>query len=331
MPDIFGRLEGESVVGSIIQDTPNLWCFEEPPRSQSHTSQKSLSTTLNSSLASSTIPPTPTTSPTGELLEDWKEPIRRLTHSSLDINVRISPTFPADISYNYPPAQEPAPPSTDPSLGWNPIVGNSPIDTSQSRLPIKIQIPETSTRSKPLPQLPPVASPRLATPPTPEKLFVLPSHPTSTQVPYTAHPLLMPRPLPRPPGTSSRAGSQEDTFSGGPLPSQPALIAGAPLVTTNATIVAPWHDVSIRKPHPQAGTSFGGHPGQPTDPDSDDGDLSDNASTITPTSLTRKRKKRKWYQRILDRVDRVVYRRSSQQVNASMPNLTDYGISQRSP
>ena len=287
-------------------------------------------TFLNSS--SSTMPPKPMTSPTGELVEGWKESIRRLTHSSLDINVRISPTLPANFSYN-PPAQESALPSQGSPLDGNLIVGNSPINTSQSRLPIKIQIPETSTRSKPLPQLPSVTelSPRLPTPPSPEKLLALPSHLTSTQAPHTAHPLLMPRPLPSPPGTSSRAGSQEDIFSGGPLPSQPALIADAPPVTTNATIVSPWQDVSTRKPHPQAGTSVGDHPGQPTDPDSDDEDISDNASTITPTSPTRKRKKRKWYQRILDRVDRVVHRRSSQQVNASMPNLTGYGISQRSP
>ena len=381
LSDIFGKLEGESIVGSAIKDTPNLWCFEEPPRSRSQPSQQLFSSQISTSSEPITlnynllpaIPPTPTTSPTGELVGDWKEPIRRLMRSPLDMNIRVSPILPAESSPNYPPAQDKTFPSPTPPLDTNPVVDNPPIDSSQS---LRIQIPEPSTRSStPLSYetarskpLPPVAGPSStpSTPLSPETPRVSPSHLTPTQAPRTAVPLPMPRPLPRPlpplplppssfpspipppppprsfpppislppsgqafptqteyylPGTSSRAEFPEN----GGHPSQPP---GAP-VTRNAAIT--WNDVSTRKPHlggsHNAGDSVGDLPSQSTDPEDEDEDLSDDAYTITPTPRARKRKKRKWYQRV---IDRMLRRRSSEQFNASMPNLHSYGVSQRS-
>jgi hypothetical protein len=134
------------------------------------------------------------------------------------------------------------------------------------------------------------------------------------------------------PGTSHRVECQADTFSGGQLASQPALLADseAPPVTTSAAINSPWHDVNTRMPHPEsfkAWDSVGDLPSQSTDPDPEDEDFSDDSSTVNSTShwQTRKWKKRKWHQRILDRVLR---RGSSQLVNVSMPNLLSYGVSQ---
>ena len=135
------------------------------------------------------------------------------------------------------------------------------------------------------------------------------------------------------PRTSRRAEYQVDTFSGGQLASQLALLADseAPPVTTSAAINSPWHDintVNTRMPHPEsfkAWDSVGDLPSQSTDPD--DEDFSDDASTVNSIShwQTRKWKKRKWHQRILDRVLR---RGSPQLVNVSMPNLLSYGVSQ---
>ena len=132
------------------------------------------------------------------------------------------------------------------------------------------------------------------------------------------------------PRTSRRAESQADTFSGGQLASQPALLADseASPVATSTAISSPWHDVNTRMPHPEsfkAWDSVGDLPSQSTDPD--DEDFSDDASTVNSIShwQTRKWKKRKWHQRILDRVLR---RGSSQLVNVSMPNLLSYGVSQ---
>ena len=276
LSDIFGRLEGESIIGSVIKDTPNLWCFEEPPRSRSHTSQQSFSTTsttLNSS--SSAMSPTPTTSTTGELVGDWMEPIRRMTRSSLDMNIRISPIVCQRQLWGIknemllPPATE-CPQSRLPQKPETFARSSTPLlyKTVQSK-------PLSLSRQSPVAEL----SPRSPTPPSPETPPVLPSYLTLTQAPRTSAPFPMPRPPPlillpplgpaipaqtshSLPGTSSRAESQEDTV--------------------------------------------GDHPSQSTTTDPDDKDedpsLSDDASTVTPAS--QQRKGRKWYQKIFDRVSR---------------------------
>ena len=271
--DIFGRLEGENIVGSVIQDTPNVWCLPEPLWSRS-----AASIILGKQSSSHfTVPATPTTSQTGQLVHGWKEPIYRMTRNTLDMNICFSSILPTDFSHNYPPAQDP----TLPSPTSNPIVGNPPIDTTQSR-PIPIQpspVAELSSRSP--------------TFPSPETLLELPSHLTPTQAPPPPLPISLP-PL-EPAIPTPRAESQEE----------PALIADTLPGTMNVTTISPLHDVSNRKPHPdgfKAGDPVGSHPSQFTNPGPEDEDLSEGASTtVASTSQTPKWKKRKWYQRVLGR------------------------------
>ena len=96
--DIWGRLEGENIVGRALTNTPNLWCFEEPP----------LPNDPWPSLPGRSSPPltpiaTPITSPTGALLIDWREPILRMLRSqSIDINIRISDRPPTSFRYPLP-------------------------------------------------------------------------------------------------------------------------------------------------------------------------------------------------------------------------------------
>jgi len=83
--DVRGRLEGESIIGSAIKNTPNLWCYEEPPLSNA-----SWLSLPDRSSPSSTTTATPTTSPTGALLGDWREPILRMLRSQgVNTNIHI--------------------------------------------------------------------------------------------------------------------------------------------------------------------------------------------------------------------------------------------------
>jgi hypothetical protein len=272
--DVYGKLEGENIVGSAIKNTPNLWCFEEPSLSNAWPSPSD----RLSVLPSTTV--TPTTSSTGALLGDWREPILRMLRSQdVKINIRISDRFPSFSSgYSEPYKRSLLPDSSS-------IVGSlSPTPQSQPLRDIQIpgayQGPQSpsfykTARSTPLTRPSPAVelSPRSAVPlsPTPRPPPLLiplppPEKATPPQIPL--------------PGTSSRAEPLDNT------------------------IISPWHDVSTRVPGPEsfsAGDSAGDPPSQSTDPDSED-----DASTITPTP---ERKKPKWHRRFLDR---VVRRRSSQ-------------------
>ena len=108
MLDIYGKLEGEDIIGSAIKNTPNLWCFEELEEpSLSNASWPSLS---DQSSPSQTTTGTPITSPTGALLGDWTEPILRMLRSPcVKINIRISDKLPNGFSSGYPRPSLPSP------------------------------------------------------------------------------------------------------------------------------------------------------------------------------------------------------------------------------
>ena len=83
--DVCGRLEGEYVIGTAIESTPELWCFEEP--SLSVASQSGLSLNRNSRPLTATA--TQITSAEGRLIGDWTGQIRRMLQSR-DVNIRIT-------------------------------------------------------------------------------------------------------------------------------------------------------------------------------------------------------------------------------------------------
>ena len=88
LPDVCGRLEGESIVGAAIEGIPNVWCFEELPLSPaSHPAPLSPVRFLPSKLLVMTA--TQITSAEGVLIRDWREPIRRMLQSR-DVNIRIT-------------------------------------------------------------------------------------------------------------------------------------------------------------------------------------------------------------------------------------------------
>ncbi len=226
---------------------------------------------------------------------------------------------------------------TSPSPG-TPVSPFHPTSTQASSTIVLLSMP------RPLPR-PPIRLPMPPSPPPPSFPLPMPtpSPPPSLQMPMPSPstppsfplPMLLPPTgpaLPTPtrnplPSTSLEVESQEDTFSRGRIPSQPALIADAPPVTTNP-IVSPWHDISTRRPHTKsfrAENPVGDSPDP--DPDTEDEDLSDDASTVTQTHHIREKKRRKWYQKILSRV----FRRGLRQANASMPNLPGNGTSFWSP
>jgi hypothetical protein len=92
--DVNGKLEGEGIVGKAIQKTSDLWCFEEPLLSNA-----SWSSLSNRSSPSPTMSASPTASPTGSLIEDWREPILRMLRSQdVNIKIRISDKLPTTSS-----------------------------------------------------------------------------------------------------------------------------------------------------------------------------------------------------------------------------------------
>lgn len=207
--DVCGKLEGESGIDKAIQDTPNLWCFTEPPPSLASRSSSS----SNRSSPSPTTTATPTTSSTGLLLTDWREPIRQMLRSP-DVNIRISTKPPIN---SFP--SSPAPSS--PQSGFSSSVGSLP----------------------PIYELPPAGSPPAR--PSPESLSKLPSQPAAVPALNTSVPLPMPLPQqpfsvaspstssatparttsPLPDTHSGGMPKEGSTFSGDTIPSQP-LIAG---------------------------------------------------------------------------------------------------------
>jgi len=130
--DVCGKLEGESIVGAAIRDTPNLWYFEEPPLSPA--ARPTLSPSQNS--PSPTMSATSTSS-VGVPIQDWREPIRRMLQS-LDINIRITAKRPSNISPNCP--SSPVPPAGSSSSEDSLL----PIVLPPLRPPIKLQIPAQS-------------------------------------------------------------------------------------------------------------------------------------------------------------------------------------------
>jgi hypothetical protein len=128
-------LEGESIVGMAIQNTPALWCIEEPL--QCPTSPPVLSPYGNSPLPSTE---TLTNSSIEVPIRDWREPIRKmLQFENLNINIRITTKPPSNSSRNYSPPSSP--------LSWR-----------SSTVTLVRTGPVT-----PLPTLPPTASPLLDT------------------------------------------------------------------------------------------------------------------------------------------------------------------------
>ena len=127
--DVFGKLEGEGIVDAAIQNTPNLWCFTEPP--PSHSSRSS-----NRSCPSPTTVATPTTSSTGLLLTDWREPIRQMLRSP-DVNIRISTQPPINSI-----PQSPGP--------FSPISRSGFSSSAGSRPPASAELsPRSPARSEP--------------------------------------------------------------------------------------------------------------------------------------------------------------------------------------
>lgn len=98
--DVCGKLEGEGIVGEAFQDTPKLWCIEEPPLCPSYTSQSTLSLDRDTSpnVIGIQIPSVATM-----LQGDWREPIRRMLRS-LDLNICITAKPPGTFAYSATPS-----------------------------------------------------------------------------------------------------------------------------------------------------------------------------------------------------------------------------------
>ena len=158
--DVNGKLEGESIVGEAIQNTHNLWCFEEPPLSNA-----SCSSLSNRSTPSPTMSASPTVSPTGSLIYDWREPILRMLRSQ-DVNIRIRILPPTNASLSSSVLSSPIP-SSVPSNS-----DDSLLSPNQLQRHTNIMAPLGSTGPPDVPTLLPPASPPASPPslPTPAPL-----------------------------------------------------------------------------------------------------------------------------------------------------------------
>ncbi|KAF8497903.1 hypothetical protein F5888DRAFT_262615 [Russula emetica] len=239
--DVNGKLEGESIVGKAIQKTPNLWCFEEP--SLSNASWSSFS---NQSSPSPTTSASPTASPTGSLIEDWREPILRMLRSQdVNIKIRISDKPPTNASLSYSPPSSPIPSS----------VPNSSDDSLLSPKGFQPQ-----WHVNPITPLGSTGPPVAPAPSSPASPFILPSQSTSAPLPNTAPPVSM---LPLPPTGPALApltacllsdtSLQEESPRGesarleGTI-SSPVPNAGGPPSGLRVTITSPLHKISTVKP-----------------------------------------------------------------------------------
>jgi hypothetical protein len=81
VPDVCGRLEGESIVGESIEDTLNIWYREEHPSSPSSLHGYSPMSITNPHH-------TATASPTYYVAGDWRELVRRKGDSQLRISTK---------------------------------------------------------------------------------------------------------------------------------------------------------------------------------------------------------------------------------------------------
>jgi hypothetical protein len=96
--DVYGRLEGESIVGEAIQDSPNLWYIEEPPL---HPALRPLLLLHWNSHSPAMI--------AGVRIQDWREPIHQMLRTlqrgpNVDFNIRITvePPRKSTLSYSVP-------------------------------------------------------------------------------------------------------------------------------------------------------------------------------------------------------------------------------------
>jgi hypothetical protein len=69
--DVCGKLEGKNIISSDIQNTPNLWYYVKPPPSNV---SWPLLPEWSSPLPTMSVTQLPMTSPTGELMDVWREP-----------------------------------------------------------------------------------------------------------------------------------------------------------------------------------------------------------------------------------------------------------------
>ena len=101
LSDVCGSLEGEGIVGADFQDTPKLWCIEEPPLYFYRASQSALS--LNRSIPSINTTRIQIPSVATTLQGDWREPIRRMLRS-LDLNICITAKPPGTFAHSANPS-----------------------------------------------------------------------------------------------------------------------------------------------------------------------------------------------------------------------------------
>src|SRR5229473_1018042 len=190
--DVCGKLEGENIIGSDIQNTPNLWCYVEPP--PSNVSGLSLPDRSSPSPTMSAIQ-SPTTSPTGELMEHWREPIFQMVRSKgVKSNVRISDKSPPSLS------PSPSPSYSAPSFSSSPSDSSSSVGsllpTRQPRPSLGLQIPGASNgplspsktpRDAPLSQRSPAVELSLRSPASPSREPPI-LHPPTCTAPTPAAP-----------------------------------------------------------------------------------------------------------------------------------------------
>lgn len=89
--DISGKLEGEEYIEEAIQGIPNLWSIEELPLLFAHHFQP-VPCQVTPSLF--TVSVEQITSEEGDLIGDWKEPIRQMLQSR-KVNIRITDKRPS--------------------------------------------------------------------------------------------------------------------------------------------------------------------------------------------------------------------------------------------
>lgn len=243
MPDVYGKLEGESVIREDIRNTPNLWYFvESPPLCPPVLSQ-------SWNCSSSTMVATLTNATAGGPIRDWKECselIHRMVRSQ-NVNICITTKPP---SHSGPSSS--APTSLIPPAGFiNNGGSRPPVVHPQPRPPIMIQIPEQSTglstpsdyesaRSTPLSKrtLAAELSSRTPTPPSAARSAVL-----SPQLLHTASPpspTALFTPVPRQP----QGALPEEVL----IPSK-APIMRVPTMDPIVTATASPKVISTPKPH----------------------------------------------------------------------------------
>ncbi|KAH9978325.1 hypothetical protein BJV74DRAFT_141402 [Russula compacta] len=225
--DVYGKLEGESVVREDIRNTPNLWYFMESPLFRPSVFSQSWN------CSSSTVNTTLTNATAGEPIRDWKECselIHRMVRSQ-NVNIHITTKPPSHSG-----------PSSSALSALISDGSRPPIVHPQPRPPIKIQIPEQSTglptpsnyesaRSTPLSKrtLAAELSSRTPTPSSAARPAVSPSQ--------LVH-------MPSPPSPTA-------LFT--PVPRQPPMVASPPAGRAISALPAapPLYDVLQKRPTPQ--------------------------------------------------------------------------------